>query len=269
MTETSHAERGHAPWSPSASERNWNCPGSLAYCAGVPSSNSEAAARGTVCHEFAERYMPPGNSMPASHIGDVVISGGFRVEVTGEMQAAVNTYIGEVRSMLQPGDELVLEGRIDLAKLGFPVECFGVADTRIYRPSTRTLRVVDAKFGKKAVPAKGNKQLRTYGVGAVLGMRSDQPVDKVITTIVQPAVKRVTDSEEMSLGELVMWTIDLRTAMKASAEARDAMPNMPWPDWAAKYLRAGSHCWFCPRSTECPINALSRAKANDWFQEVV
>lgn len=264
-----HHERAHAPWSPSASDRNWNCAGSLAYCDGLYSPNSEAAARGTVCHEFGEWFLRNGGEMSLwHHLGDVRESGGFSITVTAEMIDAVNAYIRAVRSFLGEGDELILESQVDLEKLGFPIACTGTADVRIYSPATRTLHVIDAKFGKKAVQAIGNRQLRTYGAGALLDLPPSKPVERLVVTIVQPTTKRVTTSEVLTIAEMVFWLLDLKRAMEASCEAREAKPHMEWFAWAHKYLTAGSHCWFCPRSMECPVKAHAAAKVDQYFVAV-
>lgn len=247
-----HDERAHAPWSPSASERNWNCSGALAYCEGASSENNVYAATGTVCHQLAEECLRAGVLADDAIVDEVIHSGGFKVTVTEDMVGWVNEYVDYVLSLQGPHTSCWLETTVSLGALGLPVPCFGTVDAQVYNSHTRTLHVIDAKFGWGWVPAKNNKQLRTYALGSILG-RPELPVDQIITTIVQPAAGRDPASDTLTPGELALWAVELMAAVNRSAEAKAAFTELPWDVWAAKYLNAGTHCLYCPRAAVCPV----------------
>ena len=61
-----------------------------------------------------------------------------------------------------------MEERFRLDALDPPYEAGGTGDFVHYNPSTKTLEVVDLKNGVGVVEVEENKQLRTYGFGALI-----------------------------------------------------------------------------------------------------
>jgi len=108
-----------------------------------------------------------------------------------------------------------------------------------------TLHVVDLKYGQGVVvEATGNKQLRYYGLGALLSLSREfaKEVNTVTLTIVQPRAAHAAGpirSETLPVEELIGFAGELLAAARTTQE-----PDAP--------LNPGSHCRFCPASGICP-----------------
>lgn len=153
-------------------------------------------------------------------------------------------YCGALRDLTKGVDGFWIEKRFNLAALQPPAPMFGTADVVAYDPAARVLEVVDLKYGQGVVvEVKENKQLRYYGLGALLSIDlTEFPVEKVKITIVQPRTAHSDGpirSEEISVDELVGFAGDLLDAARATTK-----PDAP--------LNPGSHCRFCPASGRCP-----------------
>ncbi len=84
---------------------------------------------------------------------------------------------------LQP---LWIEQRFKLEAINPPFEAGGTADAVIFHDGAQLLEVVDLKGGRGiVVEALGNKQARTYALGAVLN-NPGLDIQEVKVTIVQP-----------------------------------------------------------------------------------
>ena len=102
----SHASRGHAAWSASASERLWACPGSLTLNAGLADKESEAAAWGTAAHEVAELCLRTWNDA-VHYLGLKVKTKSHEIEVDEEVAECAQVYVDYVRENLGSGQLLV------------------------------------------------------------------------------------------------------------------------------------------------------------------
>lgn len=263
-----HAGRDHAQWSASASDRRWGCPGSLALEAQgtLPDKEGHAAAWGTACHEVSEICLRDGSDA-ITCLDQEIKTKEHTITVDEEMCETAQEYIDYVRMRMSHGDsdtQLFLEQKFSLDALDTPFDAGGTGDTVLLFPSDHLIEVVDLKGGRGVVvEAKGNKQLRTYGLGAL--MANPGPWKRVRVTIVQPRAPHPDGrirSEEFSVGELVEWTSDLLDAMRLSAQAMADMGKAG--DWAGTHLSAGDHCTFCKANPVCPAleaKALSEAQA--------
>lgn len=279
-----HADREHASWSASASARNFACPGALALTINAPESTSEAADWGTVCHELGEMCLRDGGDADR-FIGTTRKGKKFSFEVDEEMAETAQTYIDYVRRVVdqahghEPGSEYVIvesllhwiEQRFDLSSLGTPFDAGGTGDAVVYLPAEKRLEVVDLKGGRGVVvEAKGNPQLRTYALGALVANKG-LAVERVTVTIVQPRAPHPDGrirSETIDVMDLIDWTWDMLTAMRLSKEAMDARADLAPAAWAAAYLNPGPHCGstFCKAAATCP--ALEQAALDAvgvWF----
>lgn len=261
-----HHERSHARWSASSTAANVACAGRLALIERVQPTDeeSEAAAWGTACHSVSETCLRSGKDA-SDYIGTTEKTKRFSFEVDDEMAETAQMYVGYIRRRMaeykaETGDDTMLwvEQAFSLASLNPPIEAGGTGDAVIWYPEWRLLEIVDLKGGRGVVvEAKGNPQLRTYGLGAVLA-NPGLPVEKVVVTIVQPRAPHKDGrirSEEFHVADLVEWTSDLLDAMRRSAEAIDALETAPsLPAWGAQYLTPGDHCdkSFCPVRAQCP-----------------
>lgn len=276
-----HGAREHAQWSASATDRNWNCPGAIALTDDLPETTSEAADWGTCAHQIAEKCLTDG-TMPVDFIGQTVKGKKFSFEVDEEMADTALLYVTYVRETLvkatpkgkNPADNLRIEQHFSLASLDPPFEAGGTADAVIYHGAERMLEIVDLKGGRGVVvEAKGNPQLRTYALGAMLA-NPGRLVERVKVTIVQPRAGHKDGrvrSETFHVADLLEWTSDLLGAMRRAREAADdyMAGRTSSGEWQDRYLTAGDHCKFCKAAGFCP--ALER-KALDaagvWFDEL-
>jgi hypothetical protein len=254
-----HGSRAHSKLGPSAAHRWLECPGSINATENIENKSTWFALEGTAAHEFVEFCLSTGRD-PRDWIGGVVDLDGdtaptkFRAkgviakelidkeryfEIDEDMASAVEDVQELVAKYHKPdeGDIIMLETRLDMTFVH--PKLFGTGDIIIYKSSTKTLIVIDFKYGRGyAVDVLDNPQALTYAVGAVKLVNG---VDKLILVIVQPrafhADGPVRDAE-YDLMDLDMFEGHLR--MKA-LETDD--PNAP--------RVAGEQCKFCPAAYKC------------------
>ena len=289
---TDHGARAHATWSASASDRLWACPGSLALTAGLPDKESEAAAWGTAAHEVAEICLRNGADA-VSLLGTTRKTKAHTFVVDEEMAETARMYVDYVRGQNARAREanantpfrkaLLIEQRFSLAKINPPFDAGGTGDAVILDRVNKTIEIVDLKGGRGVVvEAVGNKQLRTYALGAVLANPGDWRTVRV--TIVQPRAPHPDGrirSEEFDVIDLFDWTVDLQEAMKEAAFAvsiwRDleATPHVDQQEmcggtpkaWEKRFLSAGDHCLFCKAKATCPaLQTKALAEAHTYFK---
>jgi len=264
MGKPDHAEREHATWSASASEGNWACAGRIALTKDLPEDTNPAADWGTVCHEISEICLREGREA-VEFIGETRKGKKFEFEVDDEMAETAQHYVDYVRkrvidaapAKINPATLLKIEQKFSLIDLDPPFDAGGTADAVIWNPTALDLEVIDLKTGRGVVvEALGNKQGRTYALGAMLA--NPQWKARTITvTIVQsraPHKDGRIRSETFSTADLVEWTSELMQAMRSSRQALDEKSTMPEAAWAAKHLTAGHHCekTFCKAAGFCP-----------------
>jgi hypothetical protein len=271
---TDHGARAHATWSASASDRLWACPGSLALTAGLPDKESEAAAWGTACHQLAERCLRSGGDA-VTFLDWVEHTKSHVFKIDDEMVETAQAYIdyvrGRVRKIEDDRSFVFYEQKFSLAKINPPFDAGGTGDAVILDAGTKTIEIVDLKGGRGVVvEAVGNKQLRTYALGAVLANPGDWRTVRV--TIVQPRAPHPDGrirSEEFDVIDLFDWTVDLQEAMQAAADAvrlREEAPKTPF-NWNEAYLSAGDHCLFCKAKPTCPaLQTKALAEAHTYFK---
>lgn len=274
-----HGVRDHATWSASSTERNWLCSGALTLTDGYPETTNEAADWGTCCHQIAEKCLRAGSDA-SDFIGTTEKGKTHEFEVDEEMADTAMEYVNYVRHAtvaaappkVNPASLLQIEQKFSLADLKPPFEAGGTADAVIYSPAEKQLEVIDLKGGRGyVVEVKGNPQLRTYALGAMLA-NPGLAVKTIKVTIVQPRAPHQSGrirSEDFHVADLMEWTSDLLQAMHRAKAAMLDRPSMNSTLWEKEYLSAGSHCTFCKAKGSCP--ALER-KALDtagvWFDDL-
>ena len=265
-----HASRAHAAWSASASERLWACPGSLILNAGQDDKESEAAAWGTAAHEVGEYALRNPDQECSDYPHPTVKTKRHTITVDDEVVECAQTYVDYVRSRMA-GKTLLVEQKFSLAAINPPMEAGGTGDAVLLDHDAGHIEIVDLKGGRGiVVEAEGNKQLRTYALGAILA--NPGPWKQVTVTIVQPRAPHPDGrirSETFHVADLIEWTVDLLDAMLLSAEAADLHSRFggDWQpaDWSRVYLKAGTHCTFCKAAATCPAlasRALDEAKVH-------
>lgn len=237
-----------------------NCPGSVRLSAGLPNPSSEHAQEGTAAHALAELALR-NNCDPDVYIGTTLEG----VEVSEDMADYVRIFVEYCRRQMLDAQPFAansptadgfwwVERKFNLAQLNPPTSMFGTADFVIYDERTRTLEVVDLKYGAGVVvQVKGNPQLRYYALGAALSLQG-LPIEQVRITIVQPRVSHpdgIIRSETLDYLELIGFAGDLLDAARETQK-----PDAP--------LKAGDHCRWCLARGVCPEqkrNALEVAQA--------
>lgn len=234
------AEKSHAALGASSASRWMACPGSVRLSEGMPDDSSAAAEEGTAAHALAELALR-NRVDPQLYVGTELEG----LEVTEEMAEFVRSFVdhcNELRAV--EGSEHWIEHRFNLAALKPPSPMFGTADFVCFDKAARTLHVVDLKYGQGVVvEATGNKQLRYYGLGALLSPAlQGQWIERVVLTIVQPRARHPEGqirSETLPFHALVEFSGDLLAAAAATLD-----PAAP--------LAAGEHCRWCKARAVCP-----------------
>lgn len=274
---TDHGARAHATWSASASDRLWACPGSLALCAGLPDKESEAAAWGTACHQLAEKCLRSGKDA-VEFLGTTEKTKEHSFVVDDEMAETAQVHLDYIRRRMAEykaatGEDaiMLIEQRFSLSKINPPFDAGGTGDVVLIFPRWFLIEIVDLKGGRGVVvEAVGNKQLRTYALGAVLANPGGWRTVRV--TIVQPRAPHPDGrirSEEFDVIDLFDWTVDLQEAMKRAKRAVDNHMSEPvmLDAWASVYLAAGDHCLFCKAKATCPaLQTKALAEAHTYFK---
>ncbi|MGO3930824.1 DUF2800 domain-containing protein [Rhodopseudomonas pseudopalustris] len=275
-----HGARDHATWSASSTARNWLCLGAIALNTRIttPEKESEASAWGTACHQLSEKCFAAGRDAD-EFIGTTERTKQRSVEVDEEMAETAQVYVDYVRGRVAeynaefpegPAPIVVHEQYFSLNDLKTPFDAGGTGDTVIHFPRWRSLEVVDLKGGRGVVEAADNKQLRTYGLGAVLA-NPGRDVEDIKVTIVQPRAPHKDGrvrSETFHIGDLIDWTTELLQRMALSKQAQDEISELPFAAWTAKWLTPGS-CKFCRSEGSCPAleqRALDAAQV--WFDDL-
>jgi hypothetical protein len=232
-----HAERAHYPLGPSASSRWRKCIPSIALCAALPDPpESPAAAEGTYCHEWAEFCLRKLEFDVSPYIGLTLTAKVGAKPLTEAVAKRINVALQLVERLYEDGDEILIEAKLDLsAYFGGTPDGNGTADVIIYKPRTRTLIVIDFKFGFIEVAVEGNTQAIQYLLGA-LGLYRTRGVEKVHVHIAQPKSTPPYKEWLIDACDLFDAGIELRAAY-----ARTKLPNQPYV--------AGSHCYFCKKKT--------------------
>lgn len=269
-----HGARDHATWSASATARNVHCPGALTLAQfAPPQRESIHSARGTACHQIAEKCLRTGVDASA-FLGEIEKTKEREIEIDEELVNSAQEYVDYCRAAMT-GDGHWIEQKFDLSALGTPFDAGGTGDFVGYDGVQKTLEIVDLKNGMGVVDVNENPQLRTYGLGALL-MHPELDVEKVTVTIVQPRAPHKDGrirSETFHVADLIDWTADLLKAMQRSKQAMDehtaANGNTVLLDeWRDKWLKPGK-CTFCPVEGSCPAlkrDALSVAAV--WFDDM-
>ncbi|WP_048647532.1 DUF2800 domain-containing protein [Nitratireductor soli] len=270
-----HGIREHATWSASSTARNVHCAGALTLAQfAPPDKESIHAARGTACHQIAEKCLTEGVDASA-FLDTVEKTKAHEITIDEELVNSAQEYVDYCRQFMHPPVWYWIEERFSLGDLNPPFDAGGTGDFVTYDEATQTLEIVDLKNGMGVVDVKDNPQLRTYGLGALLH-HQDLDVETVKVTIVQPRAPHKDGrirSETFHVADLVAWTADLLKSMKRSKQAMDEYEaaggnSVKLDAWAEKWLTPGK-CTFCPAEGTCPaLRKGAMDVAAVWFDDL-
>jgi hypothetical protein len=259
LTVGAHSGRAHSKLGPSAASRWMVCAASVAMSEGQPNNSTVFALEGTAAHEFNEFVISSGHD-PRDWLGGLVdleakgdelkfLRSGDNIEVDRERYFEIDEEMVEGCELTietiekyysrVDGDELMLETRLDMSWIH--PKLFGTGDILIYKRKTKTLIVLDYKYGSgHVVEVKKNPQVRTYAVGAAK-MFEAQGVETITSVIIQP---RAFHKD----GTVRVETIDLFELFEFESELAIAAKRTDDPNATAV---AGDHCKFCPAAWGC------------------
>lgn len=229
----------HAIFSPSSSDRWFECPASAYLNYSAEYTVNIAAATGTLIHEMCEMLLKgrlQDISLEEYWLGKVVDMEDFQIEVTEDMVKCAETYVEYIfKRKEELNATMVIEEKVYMDEISD--KCFGTADCILI--GENRICVIDLKSGKWPVEAVKNKQLMIYGVGAFIRYGNENPDITMELTIVQPRIKNAIKTFEITTPNLLSWAIqDLKQATDACDEENPQRV-------------AGDHCRFCAAKTDC------------------
>ena len=189
----------HSNVGPSSLEAIILCPGRVKISQGLDDHTSFQAAQGTIAHALCEQFIEHGESQGKYKKDMVINQDGYEILIDQEMISAsimYNTCINVIRKRGQldgenPFQEYA-ESKISLKNLGRS-EIYGTLDYAAVLPSTKTLYIIDYKYGAGIdVDAYKNPQLIAYALGMLEHIKDsygyDLKIEKVILGVVQPRI---------------------------------------------------------------------------------
>lgn len=260
----------HSVLSASAAERWVACPVSVL---GDADGTNQAAAEGTAMHTVSEQVLR-GGAWPA--LGTELEADGYKFEVTEERMAAVKVYTDYIQSLpwIAPYE---VETKVHYGRaLGTPHNLsFGTADCFGFTQDADgvVLRIIDAKFGRKAVVSKENMQGTLYAAGVLeqlLPVRLSRS-HPVAIVIVQPR----NSSRPFEWRTTVGWIEDQTRSMRPAAQTavRFFDKTTTQDDLEAFPENLGKHCHYCKRKASCTkfnakVKSLAVTSQVEWNPEV-
>lgn len=230
----------------SGASRYLACPGSVRLSRGIPDQTSAYAEEGRLAHLLAELCLS--NRIDTVDVNNTeAASLGIDPETLEAMRPHVQTYLDYCRCFVNQWapERVFIEARVDLNP--WIPGGFGTVDCGVIDPFSRTLHVIDLKYGAGVpVSAIENSQTRIYGLGLLLELQHLYAIDQVRLHIVQPRLDS-NSSESLLVTELLNWGESILKPGVRAALQPDA-PLVPGP----------KQCRFCRAAAVCP----ARASAN-------
>lgn len=255
--------QGHAVLAPSAANRWLRCTRSARFeLEHGMDTESAYAAEGVLAHELAAAVLAHRIGGDTGEKTQADVARLARSDLyTPELQRHVDVYVDWVAGLAGNADTCSIELSVRMDK--WVPGGFGTADVILV--SERELHVIDFKFGRVAVPAANNPQLRLYALGALQHTAGRRwPVDtSVKLSIYQPRVLYGEANDEpwttdtLSLRELLRWADEfvVPAAELAASGTGDFVP--------------GPHCQYCSARAICRARGAALAEAWDGGSEVV
>ena len=253
----------HALLSASGSSRWLECTPSARFELQFPKSTSDYAEEGTAAHELCEltaRYW----------LGDItekayenklanLQKGKYYNEEMRECANDYGRYISEtVKAAREKCPDAIAELEVnDLDFSDWAPEGFGTGDCVIVADDT--LEIIDFKYGKGVlVEAKGNTQMRLYALGAIKLYGELYNIKRVKMSIIQPRITRGSNSDEISVDELMEWAENYVKPRAALAFAGNG-----------EFRPGEKTCRFCRAKQQCKARAEQNLALFDNAPEII
>lgn len=225
------ANEDHAELAPSFSDVWGECFGAIQLSKlSLPQQDTEEALEGKAAHYVAMCY-GMGHTLP------VGADAGYGFKVDDDMIEGALLYREVVGSAL---DHAHFESPVRITRV-HDSKCWGTPDYWRYDAATRTLRVVDYKYGHKYVEVFECKQLILYVLGVMELLQLNDAQTIVEMTLVQPrSYHRDGPVRQWTVGGEVLRPIanDLHFAAAKSLEPKPVATSGPW-------------CEYCPARHNC------------------
>jgi hypothetical protein len=248
----------HSAMSPSKIEQYSICSASFKASQGRLDASKPDAIQGTAAHWVHEQCLKNGENASLHWLEPVLVeeADGLVHEVRVDDEMVVNVQESVDRCNEVQATHVFVEVRVNISKYTPIPDQSGSSDFFAYNAPTRTLTVIDFKYGKGVrVHARRRPQLVYYALGVLEDMR-EFDVDRVVICVHQPRLENwdeweTTPEELRELGEYHKRRLALCLE-----------PNPAYhPDEKA--------CKFCKIRTECRARAEQVRKiANGYFEDL-
>lgn len=260
----------HAKLSPSGSHRWIHCPGSINLEEQLVRENkikvdddtNEYAAEGTVAHSIlsicVEEYIDCAEfGNPRRFLGHTMEADGFSFIVNEDMVDAVECAIEYLLGTIESNTDETFEQTVKVySETWVSLESYGIegleggtADVILIFEESGTpyqIEVFDYKHGSGVyVNAKGNSQLRCYGLGAAIEHDLLDSNIGIRLTICQPRIHGIEDtnrvrSEEMGMADLLNWSTNV--LIPAAIYTKDKKAPIKPNDEACRFCSCAGNC---------------------------
>lgn len=244
---------GHSVFSPSASEMTMTCEESLVLNLLAEDHPTYEAAEGTVGHSCGEEWLKTGER-PDKWVGFTEIVNGFEIEITEEMLDYVEDYVDWCQATMEECEHYLIEGYVDISPLTPIPGQGGTGDFIAFR--WQWMRIIDLKYGKDPVFARGNKQLRIYALGVFYEWDWLYNFQTIEICIAQPRVA----------GGMTSWTITREELLEFADEAKDAWRRSWKPREQLTRTPSTKGCRWCKVRATCPAAYIFLAEETDVFE---
>lgn len=210
----------------------------MVLSAGIPNRSSAHAEEGTFAHGVAEQILKGGQPT-----------------CEPDMLRHVKVYTDYVDELFRDGDVRAIEKRVEVLP-----GVWGTADAIVWQEKTRTLHIVDLKYGTGvAVEVSNNLQLKIYALAALKTMKLNAKL--VVATIVQPRLPHpdgLIRSKEFDVVDLIEFHADLVEAadrveaawLSGHSKAKADTNSQVWQE--AFLSPSEKACRWCLAAPTCP-----------------
>lgn len=230
-TKIKKQKNGHAKYSPSASHRWLECPGSVELSAKCPvPPETPQAKEGTDAHTCLETMLKNGIERQLST--ERFLAEKYPLQMVTHAAWAAR----EIWKLTPKGATLLAETRAELFHID--EEMHGTSDA-VIMTDFDLLHVVDYKHGRMPVEVEHNPQLIAYAIG--VAHKFDYNFERVKCTVIQPRAGHGS-------GPVRTWATTIETLFEWADRFKQGI-RLSKKKHAP--FKAGEHCFFCPAKNIC------------------